>query len=231
MLNTCFGRETHRTEHADRILVVALRGRTNELQAAVMQVGVTAGEIDDGLLPMIVVEAVHREVAAPCVLLDGAEDVVANDAPVDPHVIRIAGRFVEAGPEGRDLDDFPSHPHMREPKTAPDQAAAPEQLANDIGRRAGRDIEILGLQSEQKIAYATTDEIGAVSSVGQRLQDFERAPADVGIGDTMLRSGDDDRLNDGAFDSGRFSVERTRMGRIIAASPASPYLPDAAPFV
>ena len=79
-----------------------------------------------------------------------------------------------------------------------------EQPAHGRRRRAGRDIEVLRLQAQQQIPNAAPDEIGAVASVGQRLQDFEGAPTDVGVGDAMLRSGDKGGLCDGSCDPGRF---------------------------
>ena len=87
-------------------------------QPALAQVGVAAGEVDEDVLAVIVVEAVHGEVAAPCVFFQGAVDVVAHDAAVDSHVVRIGGGFIEARAERRDLDDLPAHAHVREPEPA-----------------------------------------------------------------------------------------------------------------
>ena len=223
--------EAHRAQHPDGILAIALGCGADEPQRAIAYVGVASGEVDDGTVAMIVVEAVDREVAAPGVLLQGAVDVVAHDASVDAHMIRIAGRLVEVRAEGRDLDDFSAHAHVREPEPASDETAVPEQAAHGLRRRLGRDVEILRLEAQQQIADASTDQIGAVAGIGQCLQNFEGAPADVGVGDAMLRLGDDDRLSDGAFDPGRFMVERFRTGRIIAARRTSPYLSNRAPFV
>ena len=223
--------EPHRAQHPHRVLAIALDRVADEPQPAVAQVGMASSEIDDDVLTMIVVEAVHREVAAPCVLFERAVHVVAHDPPVDAHMVRIAGRSVEARSEGRDLDDLAAHAHVCEPESASDETAASEQTADGVRRRGGRDVEILRLEAEQQIPHASTDEIGAVAGVGQRLENFEGAPTDVGVGDAVLGLGDEDGLSDGAFDSGRFKVERSRTGRIIAVRQASPYLPDRAPFV
>ena len=231
--------EAHCPKHPHGILAIAFGREADHPQPALAHVGMAFGEIDDGAIAVVVVEAVHREVAAPGILLQRAVDVVAHDASVDPHMVRIGSRLVEVGAEGRDLDDLPAHAHVREPESAADEPAAPEQPAYGLRRRAGRDVEILRLEAQQQIPNASTDEIGAVTGLGQRLENFEGAPADVSVGDAMLRWGDDDGLSNGAFDPGRFNgerlvgilVERFPASRIIAVRPASPYLSNRAPFV
>ena len=153
---------------------------------------------------MIEVQAVHREVTAPRVLLEGAVDVVPHDAPIDPHVLRVTRSVVETRAECRDLDDLPAHAHMREPEPPSDEATASKQAADGVRGRAGRDVEVLGLEAQQQIANASADEKSLMAGVGQRVQYFEGPPTDVGVGDAMLRMGDDGGLGDGSCDPGRF---------------------------
>ena len=126
-------------------------------------------------------------------------------------MIGIAGGLVEPRAEGRDLDDLPAHAHVREPEPAPDQAAASEQLAHGVGRRGGRDVEVLRLQAQQEIAHTSTDEVGAMTRVGQRLQNPEGAPTDIGFGDAVLRLGDDGRLSDCSCDPCGFLADFWRI--------------------
>ena len=196
--------EPDRAQHPHRILAVAFGRVADDPQPALACVGVASGEVDDGALAMVVVEAVRGEVAPPRVLLQGAVDVVAHDATVDPHVVRIAVGGAGARAEGRDLDDLPAHAHVREPEPAADEPAAPEEAPHGLRRRGGRHVEVLRLEAQQQVAHASADQVGAVAGVGQRFENLEGAPADVGVGDAMLRRGDDDGLSDGAIDPGRF---------------------------
>ena len=83
--------EAHRAQHPHGVLAIAFGRGADEAQPAVAGVGIAAGEVDDGALAMVVVKAVHREVTAPCILLQRAVDVVAHDASIDAHVVGVAG--------------------------------------------------------------------------------------------------------------------------------------------
>ena len=58
------------------------------------------------------------------------------------------------GAERRDLDDLVAEAHVREVEAAPDQPAVAEELADLLGVRVGRDVEILRAHAEQQVAHA-----------------------------------------------------------------------------
>src|SRR5690606_28931365 len=93
-----------------------------------------------------------------------APDVVAQHAPM---VVRLGLRL--HGAEGRDLDDLAPVEHVDDLEPAPDQARAPEELADLLRRRVGGDIEILRSQAEQRVANTAADDVGLEARLVQGL--------------------------------------------------------------
>jgi hypothetical protein len=80
----------------------------------------------------------------------------------------LGGRCVEERPERRHLDHFaqaailaaaPEH-DVDDPEAPPDDEGAPEQALHFLGRRVGRDVEVLRPQAEDQIAHGAADDVG-----------------------------------------------------------------------
>ena len=210
-------RQAHRAQHAHRILAITLLGIADQSQAALLDVGEAADVVAHGEILDRVVQRVHREVAADRVVLDAAVDVVAHDAAVD-HV-PVARAVVDVRTERGDLDRLGPEHHMRQAEAPPDQAAIAELLLDLLGRRVGRDVEVLRVAAEQQVAHGTADEIRLEPGVAQAIQHAQRVRADVPTRDAVLFARNDAH-GDGLLRHGDRSWEFVGLHRIFAALPS-----------
>ena len=134
----------------------------------------------------VVVQRVDREVAAHRVFLDRAVDVVAHDAAVDE--MAIAAAVVAGAAERRDLDDLAAEHDVREAEAPADQPAVAEQAAHLLGRRVGRDVEILRVSAEQQVAHGAADQEGRIAGFVQAVEHAQRAVGDVLARNAVLRA-------------------------------------------
>jgi hypothetical protein len=88
---------------------------------------------------------------------------------------------------------------VRKTKPAPYQPAVAKRCPHLFRRGVGGDIEVLGFPSEQKIAYTTADQIRLIAGFFQAIENFNGIFADIRPGDIVLRSGNDDWVNDVLF--------------------------------
>jgi hypothetical protein len=82
---------------------------------------------------------------------------------------------------------------MGEPEPPTDESRIAKQPPDVLRVRIGRDIEILGMQAEQKIPDATADQKGLVARLVEPVQDLERVFADIRPADAVLRPRDNGR--------------------------------------
>ena len=134
----------------------------------------------------VVVERVDREIAPQRVFLDRAVDVVAHDAPVDE--MAIAAAVVAGAAERRDLDDLASEHDVGEAEAPADQAAVTEQAAHLLGRRVGRDVEVLGVSAEQEVAHRAADQKRRIAGFVQAVQHAQSAIGDIAARNAVLRA-------------------------------------------
>ena len=170
-------REAHRSQHPDRILAVA-RGRiADHAQLAGAQVLHAAEVIDDFFGNGIVVQRVDREIAAQCVFLFGAENVVVEHAAV------LVGLSVDLhGAKRRDLDGLAAEDHVDDAEAPADEARATEEPLHGFRRRVGSDVEILRAQAQQQVAHAAAHHIRLEACLLQSFAGLERGARDGGIG-------------------------------------------------
>ncbi|MCW0422840.1 hypothetical protein NB713_000783 [Xanthomonas sacchari] len=202
------GRQAHRTQHAHRVLAVALLGVADQLHQPRLHILEAADvvahrEVLDG-----VVQGVAGEVAAHRIVLDAAVDVVADQAAV-VH-LAVAAAVVDVGAEGGDLDDLAAVDHVGQAEAAADQATVAEQLLDLLGGGVGGDVEILGLDLDQQVADRAADQVGAEAGLAQPVQHAQGVGADVLARDGVLIARDRTqgewrwnwRIDDGASVSG-----------------------------
>ena len=72
--------------------------------------------------------------------------------------------------KGGDFDDFGAKKHMRQLKTTPDDAAITKDLSDLFRAGIGRDVEILGFESEREVAHAAADEVGLEARLTQAVE-------------------------------------------------------------
>ena len=148
------------------------------------------GVIEDALADRVVIQGVDGEVATLRVLFQGAIDVIAQDAPA-----LVAGRLVGVllfivlrvtGAERCDLDDFATKVDMHQLEAPADDSCITKLGAHLFRRGAGGDVEILGRDIEQHVAYAATHQVGLVAGVLQTFDDVHGITAELSALQRML---------------------------------------------
>ena len=88
--------------------------------------------------------------------------------------------------ERRHLHGLGAGMDMDKPKPAADQKCAPEQRLHLLGKRVGGDIEILGLDAEQKVAHGAADHESRKARFVQPAGYLQRTGADLMLPDRMV---------------------------------------------
>ena len=150
-------------QQAHGVLAIARLGIADQPQLALPDIGDTTHVIPDREIGDVVVERVRTEVTAPYILVDGAVEIVAQDAArivagamiarvrigdgfggiIFAQILVVDFRRRGRGAKGRHLDDLIAIHDVRETKTPADQPAVAEQATDFLGTRVGRDIEVL----------------------------------------------------------------------------------------
>jgi len=90
------------------------------------------------------------------------------------------------GTEGRDLDDFAAKVNMHQLEAAADDARIAKLGAHLLGRGAGGDVEVLGCDIEQHVAYTAAHQISLVTGVLQTFDDVHCITAELSALQRML---------------------------------------------
>ncbi len=188
------GGEAHDANDAHRVLAVA-RGRVaDHAQHALLRVLEAVVVVDHDLPGRVVVQRIHGEVAARCVLDLRPPDVVAQHAAAGVDHVGLAAEFllrrllvaadlvgrgrVEQRTEGRDLDHLvlaaTAEDHMHDAEAPADDERAAEQRLHLLRRRIGGDVEVLRTQTQQQVAHRAADHVGLVPGLLQRADDAHR---------------------------------------------------------
>jgi len=83
------------------------------------------------------------------------------------------------GAECRDFNDFATKVDVHQLETPTDDARIAKLGADLLGRGAGGDVEVLGRDIEQHVAYAPTHQISLVAGVLQTFDDVHRITAEL----------------------------------------------------
>ena len=166
-----------------------LRRIADHAQLARLEIGDTMVVIEHFLTHRIVEHRVNGKIAPPRVILETAEHVVAQDAPVLIGRLPLIGAAVRAAAKGRDFDGLAAAHYVHQPKTAADDARAAENRAYLLGARAGRDVVVLRVAPEHKVAHRAADHVRGVAVLLQRFARCRRAAADAVARDAVLAEG------------------------------------------
>jgi hypothetical protein len=107
------------------------------------------------------------------------KDVVVADEEV-VLLLALAGIGLQlelggVGPEGGDLHDLPAlEIHVRQPETASDEPAVPEDAPHLARHRAGRDVEVLGSPAREKVPDAPAHQVRLVPVLQQPVHHLQR---------------------------------------------------------
>ncbi len=197
--------EAHRADHPHRVLPVAGLGVADQADRAGLDVAHAVHEVPDREISDVVVEGVDGEVAAPGVLLDGAEGVVLDDAAgrvQDLPVLALQVLVAQAA-EGRHLDDLVPEPDVHQAEPAADEPRIAEQRPDLLGTGVRGDVEVLGLAVQQQIPHPAAHDEGLIPAILEAVEDLQGIPGNVRAGDVVVGSRDD---------AGRIR-SRLRMGR------------------
>ena len=179
-------REPDRAQHPDRILAEAHQRIADDAHAALAEIGHAAVPVEDRLGGRVVVQGVHREVAARGVLLARAVDVVAQNAP--RFLVHLAGR---RGAEGGHLDHLVLEHRVHELEATADETGPAHVLVDILGKGVGGDVEVLRLHAEHQVAHRAPDDVGLVPVAGEHLAHLAGAVADGIAADAVLGGGKD----------------------------------------
>ena len=168
-------RETHGAQHANRIFTVAGARIADHAHDALFQVIDTVVKIQDLFGAWVVIKCIDGEVPANCILLMGAELVVAQNPPVVVGLLVLRGRCTKR----RRLDDLRAEHHMDQLETTPNDPRAAEQRLDLLGCRVRCDVEILRFEPHDEIAYGATDDVGLVTVLVQHFAHFDRVARHV----------------------------------------------------
>ena len=124
------------------------------------------------------------------VVLDGAVDVVADQAPAFV-LLAIAAAVVAVGAESGDLDDLAPEHHVGQAETPADQAAVAEQGLDLFRGGVGGHVEILRMAADQQVAHRAPDEIAGEAGIAQPVQDAQCIGTDVPAREGVLVARDD----------------------------------------
>ena len=193
-LETQLRGDTHRAQHAHRILAIAQLGVADQAQLTPFQVLQPANIIDDRKIANIVVEPVDGEVAAKSIFLQRSIDVVRKNPTTVVAFVGITDRATKRG----HFENFATEANVGDQKTTPHQATTAEQSANLLGLGIGRDVEILWRHASQQIAHAATDHVGLVAGVLERIENLQRGAGNLRTRNRMFRA----RNTYGVYDGG-----------------------------
>jgi hypothetical protein len=68
---------------------------------------------------------------------------------------------------------------MREPETAADYPAVPEQPLHLVWMRVGADVEVFRSASEQQVTHAAADEVGDEIALVESVKNLQRVRVDL----------------------------------------------------
>ena len=175
------GREPHRPEHPHRVFAVARLGLSDHAQHALLEIGEPAVEVDHLLGGRIEVQRVDGEVAAPRVLFQRPEHVVAQNPAV---LVLLRGAGVGAA-ERRHLHRIGAEHHVHQAKAPADDEGAPEERADLLRARVGGDVEVLRRDAEEQVAHRASHDIGREAGLAQGRAHLGCRQADRGAGEAV----------------------------------------------
>ena len=105
-----------------------------------------------------------------------------------------AGQLMRVvGANGRDFAALAAKMHMHQPKPAADHSSVAKLHPYLLGRGAGGDVVILGVDIDQHIPHAATDQICLVTGILQALDDAYGIPTELPTAQRMLMLTEDFR--------------------------------------
>ena len=160
-------RKPHRTQHAHRVLAIAGGRVADHAQSAGLEVGHATEIVEHLVADRVVIERVDGEVATQRVFMLRAEDIVAK------HPTMLIGLGIGLqGAKGGGFDGLAPEHDMDDLEAPPDDAGAAKECLHFLGRGIGGDVEVFGLQPEQRVANAAADHEGLVAASLQNLAGF-----------------------------------------------------------
>jgi hypothetical protein len=94
----------------------------------------------------------------------------------------------------RDLDRFRPESNMCQAEATADDPAVLEETLDLIRMRRRADVEVLGSPTEQQISHTAAHQIRDVAVLVEPIENLERVRIDLGSGERVCGSLDDDRV-------------------------------------
>ena len=163
-------RELDGSEHPNGIFLTPESSIADRSEHASRKVLESTDVVDHAIVHHVEEEGVDRKIASEGVFFARTERIVANDEAVFGAAIVVFGRATKR----RDFDDLLAAKEDVDEFEAPaDDAAVGEETLDLARASAGRDVEVLRRQSEQKIAHAPANEVGLVAVTGESFDDLD----------------------------------------------------------
>ncbi len=177
-------------DHPDRVLLEPLVRGTDRSNDPSLEIPHAADEIDNGKIGDIVEEPVDGDIPSKGILLGCSETLRTNDMTF----FRLHFFKLGTASERGDLDDFsPMKKDMNESKATADNSAVFEQGFDLVGMGIGSDIEISRCPSREKVADASSNEVGQEAMMVQAVEGLQGLLIDHLSRDRMFSPRDDER--------------------------------------
>ena len=145
-LEVQLGGKARGTQHAHRVFLIALLGRANQANQAVVDVMHTTGVVDDAFAVDIEIQRINGEIAAQSVLVQAAVHVIAQQAAAGVGLrFGVVAVVVVVGAEGRHFNHVTAKHYMQQLEAPADQAGIAEHAARLFGGGAGGDVKVFGV--------------------------------------------------------------------------------------
>ena len=163
---------------------IQIHGITDQYNAFFPDVIEATGVVPNTEIRNVVVQRIAREITAPDVFLDAAVHVIADDSAL-VIVGMVVVRMICGGTKRRNFDDLPAEAHVREPESPTDETAIRKQGTYLVRGCIRGNVEVLGVQSHQRVTYTTADQERLITGFMQSVQYLERALRDFVPGDAV----------------------------------------------
>ncbi len=168
-------REAHSPQHAELVLGEAQVGLADGADGLCGEVGAASDEVEHGgrevagcgVGQRVEQHAVDGEVPAPHILLGRGGEVDG----IGPPSVAVRSVVAEGGDLGDALAAVALRAHENDAEVRADGVGLREERLDDIRRRGGGHVDVLGREAEQQVAHGAAGEVGLMARLAEPPRD------------------------------------------------------------